>query len=453
MEQRLEIIFNYVFLKYRFLFIERKNLENLVGNITKKYIKKVNLDLNIPTCYLVEIETKVREYLVTKMIENPYEVINNYINIELKNTTNYLEALESIIYLCKIGNYPLNNIMMKELIEDNSILRNILANVTRNNMFYLKNGSLKDKIKNDMIREMIYEYCDLENIELNNNGNNLIYYNLGIEPFETVEEEIDVIKKAKAGAKDAKEALIFRSLKMINKMVADRKHNFGINIPSEDLVQEGIEGVLIAINKYDFREHIRFNTYAYQWIRTKINRYILTKERAVPQVLGKMNLYRDYEKVYEVLCNELNREPSLLEIANRMGISVEKLEQALIINLEVISLDNLVYDNEEICYGDLLADESINLERDCEIGQMSAERVDEILTKSKLNEREKIIFKMLYGLDGSDRSKTAVEVGKILGVSHQRIGQIRSCILEKINASNLYADALANNCLKKDIAK
>ena len=261
MEQRLEIIFNYVFLKYRFLFIERKNLENLVGNITKKYIKKVNLDLNIPTCYLVEIETKVREYLVTKMIENPYEVINNYINIELKNTTNYLEALESIIYLCKIGNYLLNNIMMKELIEDNSILRNILANVTRNNMFYLKSGSLKDKIKNDMIREMIYEYCDLENIELNNNSNNLIYYNLGIEPFETVEEEIDVIKKAKAGAKDAKEALIFRSLNMINNMVVDRKHNFGINIPSEDLVQEGIEGVLIAINKYDFREHIRFNTY------------------------------------------------------------------------------------------------------------------------------------------------------------------------------------------------
>ena len=333
-----------------------------------------------------EIETKVREYLVTKMIENPYEVINNYINIELKNTTNYLEALESIIYLCKIGNYPLNNIMMKELIEDNGILRNILANVTRNNMFYLKSGSLKDKIKNDMIREMIYEYCDLENIELNNNSNNLIYYNLGIEPFETVEEEINVIKKAKAGAKDAKEALIFRSLKMINKMVVDRKHNFGINIPSEDLVQEGIEGVLIAINKYDFREHIRFNTYAYQWIRTKINRYILTKECSVPQVLGKMNLYRDYEKVYEVLCNELNREPYLLEIANRMGISVEKLEQALIINLEVISLDNLVYDNEEICYGDLLADESINLERDCEIGQMSAERVDEILTKAKLNE-------------------------------------------------------------------
>ena len=60
---------------------------------------------------------------------------------------------------------------------------------------------------------------------------------------------------------------------------------------------------------------------------------------------------------------------------------------------------------------------------------------------------------MLYGLDGSDRSKTAIEVGKILGVSHQKIAQIRRCILEKINASNLYADALANNCLKKDIAK
>lgn len=60
---------------------------------------------------------------------------------------------------------------------------------------------------------------------------------------------------------------------------------------------------------------------------------------------------------------------------------------------------------------------------------------------------------MLYGLDGSDRSKTAIEVGKILGVSHQRIAQICRCILEKINASNLYTDALASNCLKKDIAK
>lgn len=173
MEKEIGYIFNYEFLKYRFLFKERKNLKQLVRDITKRYRNIMSLGNCESNYYLVEVEKKIREYLNTKMLESPYDVINDYINMELKDNTKYLEALESIVYLCKIGNYLLNNIMMKKLIEDNSILRNILANITRDNILYLKNGSLKDKIKNDTIREMIYEYCDLENIELN--SNNLMY--------------------------------------------------------------------------------------------------------------------------------------------------------------------------------------------------------------------------------------------------------------------------------------
>lgn len=115
MEKEIGYIFNYEFLKYRFLFKERKNLKQLVRGITKKYRNIMSLGNCESNYYLVEVEKKIREYLNTKMLESPYDVINDYINMELKDNTKYLEALESIVYLCKIGNYLLNNIMMKKL--------------------------------------------------------------------------------------------------------------------------------------------------------------------------------------------------------------------------------------------------------------------------------------------------------------------------------------------------
>ena len=117
MEEKLGIIFNQVFYKYRFLFLERNKFEALTRNIKKKYLKEVSLDVCDFDYYLMELEDVARKYLVKKMNENPLEVLNNYLNIELKDIKDNLKSLESITYLFSKCN--INDTMIERFIKNN----------------------------------------------------------------------------------------------------------------------------------------------------------------------------------------------------------------------------------------------------------------------------------------------------------------------------------------------
>ena len=186
MEERLEIVLNEIFLKYGFLFDKKSELEDLVSDITDRYLESVRLDVSIFNTYLMEIESRVRKCLALKIKENPFKVLNSYINKNLSNAKNNIEALDSISYLCDISGYKISNVMIKELLSNNKVLNKLVSSAVKDNMIYLKNNgidvdlglsfigdetSYKElllEFKNGFINQMneiktLYENKDIEN--------------------------------------------------------------------------------------------------------------------------------------------------------------------------------------------------------------------------------------------------------------------------------------------------
>ena len=134
MEERLEIVLNEIFLKYGFLFDKKSELKDLVSDITDRYLESVRLDVSIFNTYLMEIESRVRKCLALKIKENPFKVLNSYINKNLSNAKNNIEALDSISYLCDISGYKISNVMIKELLSNNKVLNKLVSSAVKDNI-------------------------------------------------------------------------------------------------------------------------------------------------------------------------------------------------------------------------------------------------------------------------------------------------------------------------------
>ena len=430
MEEKLGIIFNQVFYKYRFLFLERNKFEALTRNIKKKYLKEVSLDVCDFDYCLMELEDVARKYLVKKMNENPLEVLNNYLNIELKDIKDNLSALESITYLFSKCN--INDTMIERFIKNNKTFRKIVGNVTVDNIRYIKNGNLDRAIDNKMVREIIFIYCDVEKVDVESLEfkNSNPYFGYGLPPFKSKEEEIEAIKRAKNGDKLAKEEIIMRNIKLVV-FVAKKYSNDSILL--EDLIQEGIMGVLRAIKLYDFLYDIKFGAYAYSWIKHMISRYVITKEREFIALVNKGRLYIDYQTKYQEFYDEFKREPSLKEMAAILKVSEEKLYGYLMASSQKLSLDEPVILENEVDGKEFLVDDSRDFVLEYEDKEYLA-NIDNLLESMGLTEREKEVIKLRNGLDDLEISRTQVEVGVMLGLTHQRVDQLEKSGLEKIRS-------------------
>lgn len=430
MEEKLGIIFNQVFYKYRFLFLERNKFEALTRNIKKKYLKEVSLDVCVFDCYLMELEDVARKYLVKKMNENPLEVLNNYLNIELKDIKDNLKSLESITYLFSKCN--INDTMIERFIKNNKNFRKIVGNVTVDNIRYIKNGNLDRAIDNKMVREIIFIYCDVEKVDVESLEfkNSNPYFGYGLPPFKSKDEEIETIKRAKNGDKLAKEEIIMRNIKLVV-FVAKKYSNDSILL--EDLIQEGIMGVLRAIKLYDFLYDIKFGAYAYSWIKHMISRYVITKEGEFIALVNKGRLYIDYQTKYQEFYDEFGREPSLKEMASILKVSEEKLYRYLMANSQKLSLDEPVILENEVDRKEFLVDDSRDFVLEYEDKEYLA-NIDNLLESMGLTEREKEVIKLRNGLDDLEISRTQVEVAQMLGVTHQRASQLEKTALEKIRS-------------------
>ncbi|HET9946506.1 MAG TPA: RNA polymerase sigma factor RpoD [Patescibacteria group bacterium] len=249
---------------------------------------------------------------------------------------------------------------------------------------------------------------------------------IGRIPLLTFEQEIDLAKKVENGSDAAKQQLITSNLRLV---VSIAKKYVGRGLTLLDLIQEGNQGLIRAVEKYDWRRGYKFSTYATWWIRQSITRAIADQARTIRIPVHMVENINRFLRASRKLMQELGREPSPEEVAKVLGIEPEKALEIIKISQEPASLESPVGDEEDSRLGDFIHDTQTPTLFDAASRELLKEQVDQVL--QSLSDRERRVLEERFGLkDG--RPKTLEEVGKMFAVTRERIRQIEAKALRKL---------------------
>lgn len=245
-------------------------------------------------------------------------------------------------------------------------------------------------------------------------------------PRLTFEDEKELSEKALNGDIKAINKLIECNLLLV---VSIAKKYIGCGMPFADLIQEGNLGLMKAARKYDGTKGFRFSTYATFWIKQSISRSLEENSRTIRLPGNTIELLRKVKKASNELSQELGREPSNAEIAERIDVEIEKVQVALEMSQSVSSLDNPVDDSGETCVCDLIADTRVENPLNNIIKEDNNSIVETIL--NTLGKKEADIIKKRFGI-GYVKPMTLEEIGNEYGVSKERIRQIQDKAMRKL---------------------
>ena len=254
---------------------------------------------------------------------------------------------------------------------------------------------------------------------------------IGRTPLLTSKEEKELAKRIEKDDEAARKRLIQANLRLVVS-IAKRYVNRSPHLSILDLVQEGNIGLSRAVDKFDYRKGFKFSTYATWWIRQAVTRALADYSRTIRIPVHMVETITKYTQTKRRLMQELGREPLPEEIAAEMGMDVDKIHYIQKISQEVISLESPIGDDDEdSTLSDFIKDET-SLSPDQLANQaLLRDQIKEILVD--LTDRERKILSMRFGLD-DNIAHTLEEVGKVFGVTRERIRQIEAKALEKIRA-------------------
>ena len=249
---------------------------------------------------------------------------------------------------------------------------------------------------------------------------------IGKVPLLTAEEEIELAKRMEAGDEEAKKRLAEANLRLV---VSIAKRYVGRGMLFLDLIQEGNLGLIKAVEKFDYNKGFKFSTYATWWIRQAITRAIADQARTIRIPVHMVETINKLVRVSRQLLQELGREPTPEEIAERMEIPVERVREILKISQEPVSLETPIGEEEDSHLGDFIQDDNVPVPADAAAFTLLKEQLVEVL--GTLTEREQKVLRLRFGLDDG-RARTLEEVGKEFNVTRERIRQIEAKALRKL---------------------
>ncbi len=251
---------------------------------------------------------------------------------------------------------------------------------------------------------------------------------IGKVPLLTGEEEISLAKRVERGDPAAKQALIEANLRLV---VSVAKRYVGRGMLFLDLIQEGNLGLMRAVEKFDWRRGYKFSTYATWWIRQAITRGIADQARTIRVPVHMVETINKLVRVRRQLTQELERDPTNEEIALKMEITPERVEQILKIAQEPVSLETPVGDEDDSSLGDFIEDDELARPHVAVDSKLRGEELAGVL--SSLSHRERKVIELRYGIGGGE-PMTLEEVGRYFGVTRERIRQIETRTLFKLKS-------------------
>ena len=249
---------------------------------------------------------------------------------------------------------------------------------------------------------------------------------IGKVPLLSAEEEIELAKRMENGDEAAKKRLAEANLRLV---VSIAKRYVGRGMLFLDLIQEGNLGLIKAVEKFDYRKGYKFSTYATWWIRQAITRAIADQARTIRIPVHMVETINKLIRVSRQLLQELGREPTPEEIADKMDMSVERVREILKISQEPVSLETPIGEEEDSHLGDFIQDDNVPVPADAAAFTLLKEQLVEVL--STLTDREQKVLRLRFGLDDG-RARTLEEVGKDFNVTRERIRQIEAKALRKL---------------------
>lgn len=452
--------FNKIYKKYSFINIDRNEFKSMVRetiNETKnnydgeiEYEKYLIKALNRKILGLIRLDMKDQ----TKL----FDIINNYINqefskdIDYNSAINSFDKLKNFLELCECS---LTLDIIERLVKENSLINKLLITIYEVDREDIFNDSYEGTY-NDLVVYFIQMFCKVHNIKIKENE--IKYSDMGafasrsstdiylreIQNYKllTREEELDMIKRYKSGEIEVRDEFLSRNLKLV---VSIAKKYLGRGVALTDLIQEGNMGLMKALDEFDLSRECKFSTYATNWIKSYITRYIAGKARNISlpnHFFYELGIFR---KVYTNLEKQLDRKPTISELADKTGKNKDVVLRYFDYLNDTKSLNDKVGDEDDIEFSYFIpsSDESLEtvaIKKDLSSG------LTELLNKCHLKPRELEVLMLRYGLNGDD-PLTLEEIGRKYNLTRERVRQMESSALMRIRRSpyvKLFAEYTSN---------